>query len=60
MNLHKDLFNIDVLDKLIKKYKSQIMFSPSAEGYLSYKIKNVDNVLQEAKKFLEFMGENFL
>ena len=52
-NFNNSLFNIDIVDKLVKEYKNKIMFSPSAEPYLIYKIDDTEKVLNEIKTFLE-------
>ena len=50
--ISKDNFVLDI-DKLIKKYKNRIKFSPAKEPYVTYKIENKVNTLNEIKEFLE-------
>ena len=49
-------FNMDVLEKLIKIYKSNIKFSPSSlSPYVTVKVKNQFEVLKECKQFLNYL-----
>ena len=48
-----DKFNIDVIDKLMKKFRNRIKFSPAKEPYITFKLLNERNVLEEAIEFLE-------
>ena len=49
--INKDNFVLDI-DKLIKKYKDAIKFSPAKEPYVTYRLSNKDNTIQEIKDFL--------
>ncbi len=52
----KDKFNIDVVDKLLRVYRSRIRFSPSSMmPYFTIKMKNKKDVLEEAKEFLNYV-----
>lgn len=50
----KDLFDIDITEKLILKYKNRIKFSTSINPYLTFTL-NSGEVLEEIKKFLEVL-----
>jgi len=51
-HFEKDKFNIDVIDKLMKMYRNRIKFSPASEPYITFKILNIKNILEECKDFL--------
>ena len=46
-------FNIDIIDKLMKKFRNRIKFSPAKDPYITFKLLNERNVLEEAIEFLE-------
>ena len=46
-------FNIDIVQKLLQKFRNQIKFSPGAVPYITYKIKNLSDTIKEIKEFLE-------
>ena len=45
-------FNFDVVDKLMKMYRNRIKFSPSKDPYITFKIADLKNILEETKEFL--------
>ena len=45
-------FNFEIVDKLMKIYRNRIRFSPSKEPYITFKISNLKNILEECKEFL--------
>ena len=45
-------FNLDVVDKLMKQFRNRIKFSPAREPYITFKLLNKKNVLEECKEFL--------
>ncbi len=45
-------FNIDVVDKFMKLYRNRIKFSPAKEPYVTFKLLNKKNTLEECKEFL--------
>ena len=45
-------FNFEVIDKLMKIYRNRIKFSPSQAPYITFKILNLKNILDECKEFL--------
>lgn len=45
-------FNFDIVDKLMKTFRNRIKFSPSKEPYITFKLSNLKNVLEECKEFL--------
>ena len=47
-----DNFDIEIVNKLIAKYKNRIKFSPSINPYLTYSLNN-GNVLEEVTEFLK-------
>ena len=49
----KELFDLEVVSKLIMKYKTRIRFSPSINPYLTFNLNG--NVLEEVKTFLEIL-----
>ena len=50
-NFNPEIFSIDI-DKVIKKYKNRVRFSPAREPYITYKLENSKNVLNEIQDFL--------
>ena len=51
-NFDAEHFNIDI-DKLIKKYKNNIKFSPGKLPYITYTLQNKNNIAKEIKEFLK-------
>ena len=45
-------FNFEIVDKLMKMYRNRIKFSPSKEPYITFKISDLKNILEECKEFL--------
>ena len=45
-------FNFDIVDKLMKMYRNRIKFSPSKDPYITFKISDLKNILEETKEFL--------
>ena len=50
-NFNPESFIIDV-DSIVKKYKNRVKFSPAREPYITYRIENNDNILNEVIEFL--------
>ena len=50
-NFNPDKFIINI-DEIINKYKNRVRFSPAREPYITYKLENPKNVLNEIKQFL--------
>lgn len=52
-----NLFNPDIIDKLVENYKDRIKFSPGAEPYVTLRIKSDSGkiILEEVKNFLKIM-----
>lgn len=50
-----DIFDMQMVDELIKKYKNRIKFSPAQEPYITYKLEKNGEVLNEIKNFLKMM-----
>ena len=46
-------FDFSVVDKIIKKYGMRIKFSPARNPYVTYKLKNINDILNEIKEFLK-------
>ena len=46
-------FDFGVVDELIKKYGMRIKFSPARNPYVTYKLKNVSDIIKEVKAFLK-------
>ena len=46
------LFDFQVVDELIKKYGMRIKFSPAKNPYVTYILKDINDILKEIKKFL--------
>ena len=46
-------FDFTVVDKLLKKYGMRIKFSPAKNPYVTYKLKNIKDILKEIKGFLQ-------
>ena len=52
----KEKFNIDVVDKLLRIYRSRIRFSPSnVMPYFTIKMKNKKDVIKETKEFIKYI-----
>ena len=51
----KEQFNMEIVDKLVSKYKNSIRFSAGAEPYITLKLKSDSSktILDEVKKFLK-------
>ena len=45
-------FNIDIVDKLMKTFRNRIQFSPAKDPYITFKILDRKNILEECKDFL--------
>ena len=45
-------FNIDIVDKLMKIFRNRIKFSPAKDPYITFKLKDRKNILEECKEFL--------
>ena len=45
-------FNIDIVDKLMKTFRNRIKFSPAKDPYITFKILDRKNILEECKDFL--------
>lgn len=45
-------FNFEVVDKLMKIYRNRIKFSPAKEPYVTFKVADKKNLLNECKEFL--------
>ena len=50
--INPENFILDI-DKLIKKYKNRIKFSPAKEPYVTYKLENSSNIIHEITGFLQ-------
>ena len=46
-------FNFDIVDKLMKIYRNRIKFSPSKDPYITFKLENPKQILEECKDFLK-------
>ncbi len=46
-------FRMEWVNDLIAKFRNQIKFSPAKDPYITFKIKNNENVLKEVQDFLE-------
>ena len=46
-------FDFSVVEKLLKKYGMRIKFSPAKNPYVTYKLKNINDILKEMKEFLQ-------
>ena len=46
-------FDFSVVDKILKKYGMRIKFSPAKNPYVTYKLKNINDILKEIKEFLQ-------
>ena len=49
----QDKFNIDVADKLMKVFRNRIKFSPAQMPYITFKLQDKKNTLEECKDFLK-------
>ena len=55
-NFDPNNFNMNIVDKLVKKYRNEIRFSPGKEPYITYKLpENSDAVI--VKKIKDFLKE---
>lgn len=48
----QDRFNIDIVDKLMKTFRNRIKFSPAQMPYITFKLQDKRNTLEECKEFL--------
>ena len=46
-------FNFDIVDKLMKIHRNRIKFSPSKDPYITFKLENPKQILEECKDFLK-------
>lgn len=46
-------FNFEIVDKLMKLFRNRIKFSPSKDPYITFKILDMKNILEECKEFLK-------
>ena len=46
-------FNFDIVDKLMKIYRNRLKFSPSKDPYITFKLENPKQILEECKDFLK-------
>ena len=51
----KDYFDMEIINKLIMKFKNRIRFSPSVNPYLTFRL-NSNDILGEVKSFLEVLN----
>ena len=51
-NFNPEIFTLDI-DKLIKEYKNRVKFSQAREPYITYRLENPVNVLNEILNFLK-------
>ena len=49
----QDKFNIDIVDKLMKIFRNRIKFSPAQMPYITFKLQDKKNTLEECKDFLK-------
>ncbi len=54
--LNPNKFNMDIVPKLIEEYKDRIKFSSGVSPYITYRIKNEENIIKETKEFLMKIG----
>jgi len=54
-HFEKDNFNVDCIDKLMKLYRNRIKFSPATEPYITFKIQDMKNILNEIEDFLKHL-----
>jgi len=50
-NFNPETFIMDI-DSIVKKYKNRVRFSPAREPYITFRLENQDNVLNEIIEFL--------
>lgn len=48
----QDRFNIDIVDKLMKTFRNRIKFSPAQMPYITFKLQDKKNTLEECKELL--------
>ena len=49
----QDKFNIDIVDKLMKTFRNRIKFSPAQMPYITFKLQDKNDTLEECKDFLK-------
>lgn len=54
-NFDSNKFRMEIVDKVLEKYKTKVKFSPGKDPYITYKITNLSDVktLEEVKGFLK-------
>ena len=61
IRIRKEVLNegIDISEyriaKILKKYGMRIKFSPAKNPYVTYKLKNINDILKEIKEFLGYI-----
>ena len=50
-NFNPETFIMDI-EAIVKKYKNRVRFSPAREPYITYRLENHDNILNEIIEFL--------
>ncbi|MCL2383439.1 MAG: hypothetical protein FWC79_04740 [Oscillospiraceae bacterium] len=50
-NFEPEIFTLDI-DKLVKKYKNRIKFSSGIKPYMTYKVQESEDVIEEIKEIL--------
>lgn len=54
-NFDANNFNMEIIDKLVKKYRNEIKFSPGREPYITYKVTENSSavIIKKIKDFLQ-------
>ncbi len=48
-----EMFDYTIVDKLVQKYKTRVKFSPAQKPYVTYKLQNAKQIIEEIQEFLE-------
>lgn len=54
-NLEPKKFNMESVPKLVEQYKDRIKFSSGVNPYITYNMKNENDIIKETKQFLQII-----
>ena len=54
-NLNPKKFNMDAVPKIIEQYKDKVKFSSGINPYITYNMRNKNDIIKETKQFLQII-----
>lgn len=54
-NLNPKKFNMDAVPKIIEQYKDKVKFSSGINPYITYNMRNENDIIKETKQFLQII-----